>query len=428
MSRSLNRSNRHRQPAQPALQAKGSAGRRMRWIFPLLFLLILLLGTGFAGGTYAEAHAQQQAQTAPTDRIVGDQANRLPTDEVASYWSKLMEDYGGYFPEGRTPTFKEMMTPGKSGFSIKGVMLGLLKFLFHEIIVNGKLLATIVTLTVFSLILETFQSAFEKRTVSKIGYSIVSLVLIVLAVNSFKVAIGYAQSSIDSMVHFMIAVVPLLLTLLASTGNLTSVAVLHPVIVFMIQMTGTAITFIVFPLLFFSVVLHIVSSLSDKYKVTQLAKLMQKVGVSLLGVFVTLFMGVLSVQGMTGAVTDGVMIRTAKYMTGNFVPVVGKLFTDASDTVVGASLLVKNAVGLAGVVVIVFLCAFPAIKILTLALIYNLAAAVMQPLGDSPIVKCLGTIGKSMMYVFAALAAVGFMFFLAITIIITASNVSMMIR
>jgi stage III sporulation protein AE len=104
------------------------------------------------------------------------------------------------------------------------------------------------------------------------------------------------------------------------------------------------------------------------------------------------------------------------------------MFSEASDTVIGASLLVKNAVGLSGVIILILLCAFPAIKILVLALIYNIAAAVLQPLGDNSIIQCLHMIGKNMIYVFAALIAVGFMFFLAITIIITAGNLSMMMR
>lgn len=104
------------------------------------------------------------------------------------------------------------------------------------------------------------------------------------------------------------------------------------------------------------------------------------------------------------------------------------MFADATDTVISASLLVKNSIGLAGVIIILFLCAFPAIKILTLALIYKVSAAIMQPLGDSPITACLDTIGKSMIYVFAALAAVGLMFFLAITIMLTAGNVTVMMR
>jgi len=127
-------------------------------------------------------------------------------------------------------------------------------------------------------------------------------------------------------------------------------------------------------------------------------------------------------------VTDGVALKTAKYVTGNFVPVVGPMFSDATDTVLSASLLMKNAIGLAGVSIIILLSAFPALKILALAFIYQISAALLQPLGDSPVITCLQTIGKSMMYVFAALLSVGLMFFMAITIIIAAGNVTVMMR
>ncbi|MDB5056244.1 MAG: stage sporulation protein [Bacilli bacterium] len=363
-----------------------------------------------------------------TDPIIAEQAKHVPADQVESYWRQLMNDYGGLFPDNQAPSFMEMIVPGGKGLHPKQIFNALFEFFFHEVSVNGKLLATIIILTVFSMILETLQSSFEKGAVSKVAYAISYMVLIVIAINSFNIAIGYARTAISGMIHFMLAIVPLLLTLLASMGNIASVAIFHPLIVFMIHTVGTAIYAIVFPLLFFSTVLHIVSSLSERYKVTQLANLMRSVAVGLLGLFVTVFLGVMSVQGASGAITDGVTIRTAKYVTGNFVPVVGRMFSDASETVIGASLLVKNAVGLSGVIILLLLCAFPAMKILVLALIYKVSAAVLQPLGGSPIIQCLQMIGQNMIYVFAALAAVGFMFFLAITIIITAGNLSVMMR
>lgn len=382
----------------------------------LMMLIILLLG-----------YVDTISAASPAETIIKEQANHLDTDQVEQYWDKLMKEYGGFFPENQMPSFMDLLL-GTKGLSVSSIFKGILSYFFHEILVNGKLLATIVILTVFSMILETLQSSFEKNTVSKLGYTLTYMVLIIIAINSFNVAIGYAKSAITSMIEFMFAIVPLLLTLLASMGNITSVAILHPLIIFMVNSVGTAIYLFVFPLLFFSAVLHIVSSLSDKYKVTQLANLLRSIALGALGVFVTVFLGTISVQGTTGAVRDGVTIRTAKYITGNFVPVVGRLFSDATETVIGASLLVKNAIGLSGVVIIILLCAFPAIKILTLAFIYNLSAAIMQPLGDNPMIACLQTIGKSMVYVFASLAAVGLMFFLAITIMITISNVSVMMR
>ncbi|WP_199620169.1 stage III sporulation protein AE [Paenibacillus alkalitolerans] len=398
-----------------------------------IFLFLAVFAVSFTISLPANAMTEQSPDGATedpseaVDEWVRSQADLVPTDEVEKYWDTLMRKYGGWFPDGN-PSFQEAIMPGGKGFSLSEIGQGLFSFALHELVVNGKLLALIVILTVFSIVLETLQSAFEKTTVSKIAFAITYMVLAVLAINSFNVAIGYAKDAISGMIHFMMAVIPVVLTMLASLGNVATVSILHPLIVFMIHTVGNLIYFFVFPLLFFSAVLHIVSTLTDKYKVTQLAQLLRTVALGTLTVALTVFLGVISVQGATGGVADGVTLKTAKYVTGNFVPVVGRMFSDATDTVLSASLLLKNAVGIVGVVIIVMLCAFPALKIIVLAFIFNVGAALLQPLGDSPIIECLQTIGKSMIYVFAALATVGLMFFLAITIIIAAGNVSVMIR
>jgi stage III sporulation protein AE len=211
-------------------------------------------------------------------------------------------------------------------------------------------------------------------------------------------------------------------------GSIASVAFFHPVILFLVNTSGLLIKNFVLPLLFLSALLSIVSTMSEHHKVTQLAKLLRNIGIGTLAVFFTVFLGVMSVQGATAAVADGITIKTAKFITGNFIPVVGRMFTDATDTVMSASILLKNSVGIIGVIILLLLAVFPAIKVLILAFIYNIAAALLQPLGGGPIVECLGIIGKSVMFIFAALMTVSIMFFLAITIIIAAGNVTMMVR
>ena len=410
--------------------------RKRVWLLLLLCVLFASVGTAFAAPAIEDKQVTQPqqlqeespARPAATEAWIEQQTKRLQTGEVERYWNDLLVKYGGYFPRDAMPDFVDLLLPGGEKLTVSNVFKAIGKFMLQEVFMNGKLIVTIVILVVFSMVLETLQTAFERNTVSKIAYTISYMVIIILAINSFQIAIGFAKEAISSMINFMMAMVPLLLTLLASMGNVVTVTVMHPLIIFMVHLVGTLIYVGVFPLLFFSAILHIVSSISDKYKVTQLANLMRSISVGLLGVLLTIFLGVISVQGATSSVTDGVSIRTAKYITGNFVPVIGRAFSDATDTVISASLLVKNAVGLSGVIILLFLCAFPAIKILTLALIYNASAAIMQPLGDSPVLGCLKTIGKSMIYVFAALAAVGLMFFLAITILITAGNVTVMMR
>lgn len=374
------------------------------------------------------AAAAEENGAGSQESLIRSQLNQLQTKEVEQIWEQLQHEYGQFFDKKNQASLFDLLLSQKENWSVQEIGLALLRYFFHEVLYNGKLLGAILILTVFSMILQTLSSAFEHQQVSKVAYAIVFMVLMILAVNSFSVAVDAAKTAIGRMVDFMLALIPLILTLLMAMGNVGSAALFHPLIVFMIHTIGTFIYTFVFPLLFFSAILNLVSSLSDKYKVNHLADLMRKGSVSVLGGLLAIFLGVISIQGATTAITDGVALRTAKYITGNFVPVIGRTISEAADTVVGASLIVKNTVGLAGVIILLMVCAFPALKILSLAFIYNFSAAVMQPLGNSPIIESLSTIGRTLIYIFAALAIVGLMFFLALTIIIASGNISVMMR
>ncbi|MYL33516.1 stage III sporulation protein AE [Pontibacillus yanchengensis] len=366
------------------------------------------------------------AQTSGSEWTSSD-LSRITFTEIQGYWTKVVDEYGGYLPEIRKGTFMEFMQHRES-ISIKDWTFGLLKYLFYEFIMNGKLLGTLLFLTLFCMLLQSLQNAFENQAVSKVAYAIVYLVLIALALNSFHLAVSYAKEAIELMSSFMIALLPLMLGLMATFGNLIAVSFFHPVIIFLIHASGLLISNIVLPLFFLSALLTIVSTINDQYKVTQLAQLLRNAGLGIMGVFLTVFLGVISVQGAASAIQDGVAMKTAKFVTGNFVPVVGRMFTDATDTVLSASLLLKNTVGIVGVIIILGLALFPAIKVLAVALIYKLAAAVLQPIGGGPVITSMEIISKHILYVFAALLVVTFMFFLAIVILVASSNLTMMIR
>ncbi len=347
--------------------------------------------------------------------------------DIRDYWDDIRSEYGGFLPESQKGSILEFIQSDKD-FSIMEWGKGLLKYLFHEILTNGKLLGMLILLTVFSMLLQTMQNAFEHQAVSKVAYGIVYMILSIIALNSFHVAASYTVEAIQNMNAFIIALIPLLLALMASTGSVVSVAFFHPFIILLVNTSGLLIQHFVLPLLFLSALLSIVSTLTDHYKVTQLANLLRGIGIGTMLIFFTVFLGVISVQGATAAVADGVAIRTAKFITGNFIPVIGRMFTDATDTVLSASLLLKNTVGIAGVVILILICAFPALKILSLALIYQIAAAVLQPLGGGPIIQCLNIISKNVFFIFAALSIVCFMFFLAVTMMIAAGNLTLMMK
>lgn len=210
------------------------------------------------------------------EKVVRTQLDQLQVEKVESFWKELKKEYGRFFPEKQGDLFDLVLSKGEKGFSWKGLIRGFSKYFFHEVLYNARLLGTIIVLTVFSMILRTLQTAFERNQVSKIAYAIVFMVIIILAVDSFSVAVDAAKEAISRMLHFMLALLPLVLTLLASMGNVGSVGIFHPLIVLMIHLIGTLIHTIVFPVLFFSAILGIVSCLSDKYKVNQPCQSFQK--------------------------------------------------------------------------------------------------------------------------------------------------------
>jgi stage III sporulation protein AE len=393
-------------------------------IIPIIILLFL-----FFTSTSVQANDEVSNESTPLSpqELVNAQLETMDLTELKQYWEDIQNKYGGFLPESQKGSLYDFIK-GDKQFSFKEWTHGIIKFLFHEFIVNGKLLGSLILLTIFSMFLQSMQNAFESSTISKVAYSIVYMVLVIIALNSFHIVIEYTNEAIGSMISFVLALIPLLLALIASSGGIISAAFFHPVILFLMNISGMFMQFVILPLLFLATLLSIVSTMSDQYKVTQLAQLLRNWSIGLMGLFLTVFLGVISVQGASTAITDGVAIRTAKFVTGNFIPVIGRIFTDAADTVVSASGLLKNSVGIAGVAILLIIVAFPAFKILMIAFIYKFAAAILQPLGGGPVIKCLDIISKSVIYVFAALGIVSLMFFLSITVIVAAGNLTMMMR
>src|SRR5690625_942005 len=391
-------------------------------IFIVLFTLLFLI-TNFSFVIAEDSDTSEPANHFLDDELI----EELSLNDIQLYWHDIVNNYGGYIPELKKSNFTEMIK-NNGKLSFKSIIFGLINFLFFELIINGKLLGLLLMLTLFSVILQTMHSAFEGSAISKIAYFVVYIVLIYIVMNSFFIAFTYTKDTIDMMSGFMIALIPLVLGLLAAFGNILTVSFFHPIIIFLINVSGLVISKFILPLLFLAALLLIASSINENIQVTHLANLFKTISIGTLGSFFEIFLGVMSVQGTVSAIQDGVAMKTTKFITGNFIPVIGRTLTDATDTILSASLLLKNAIGIVGLLIIAFIALFPALKIFAIALIYKIAAAVLQPLGDGPIIDSLNTISQFIGYILACLLTVTMMFFLTIVIIIAASNVTLLLR
>ncbi|SEP73307.1 stage III sporulation protein AE [Piscibacillus halophilus] len=349
------------------------------------------------------------------------------SEEMQAQWQQILANYREYLPFSSQDHWLDSVQDG-SVFTLKYWLSGILSFFVNEWIVNGKLLGMLIFLTLLSVFLKLLIGSFENETVSKVSYLVIFGVLLTIAVTSFYHAVEYATNAVDAMGNFMIALLPLMLSLMAAFGNVASVAFFQPIILVFVQVSGILISKVVLPLFFLSAILNIASTINNEYNVTKLANLIRQIAFIVLGAFLMLFVSIMSLQGVNAAVTDGIAIRAAKFVTSNFIPVIGRMFTDATDTVLSASVLLKNSIGIAGVVLILIITLFPVLKVLVLGLIFKLSAALLQPVADGPIIEAIETMGKHILYILAALLAVSLMFFFALVMLIIVGNLTLMVR
>jgi len=385
------------------------------------FYLVILLAALLAAPVLIPMN--QAAAAGSGDSVVNEEIFA-----VQEFIDRLDTEIKGSIPQFH---FKEMVSKlvrGELEWKPGQIFNQLIRQLFKEVVANFNLLGKLVVLAIICAVLQNLMSSFEKSSAGQLAHSVTYLVLITLAIGSFSIAVNAGREVVDTMVTFMQALTPVLLTLLVAVGGLASAAIFSPVILATLSIFGTLIKDIVLPLLFFVAILGIAGNLSERFKVSNLADLLKTAAMGLMGVFSTIFLGVLAIQGVAGAVGDSVTFRTAKFSVDAFVPVVGGMLSDALEAVLSSSLLLKNAVGIAGVAVIGTVMVVPLLKIISLAFIYKLAGALIQPIGSGQMVDCLNSLGNNLLLIFATVATAGLLFFFTITIIVGVGNISVMLH
>lgn len=240
--------------------------------------------------------------------------------------------------------------------------------------------------------------------------------------------VALCRESMERMSQAMQSLFPLLLTLLAAVGGKAGAAFFQPAVVAAGGFMTSLITHVTLPLTTASAMTVMMSHLSSRGSVSRLSRLLQKAATWTLGVSFTVFIGVTVIQGLGAAALDGISIRTAKYAIGNFVPFVGGMFADTVDTLVGCSLLIKNALGVTGLVILLTMLAGPMLKTLGAAMMYQACAAVLQPAAESRLVRCMADFSGVMMLLFVVQLSLGAMFLLLIALVLAAGNLTVMLR
>ncbi len=353
------------------------------------------------------------------DSIIKEQMEELDLAELEQIMEDAAQQSNGIFSAVSTDEIVQSFIDGKPLFDSEVLIQNLLDVFLYEVKAGLILGVEIISLCIVIGLLKNFSSSFGDKPVSTLGTIVCSCLVITLCLKNFMVTYESCLATLEIMTKTMQILLPILIPLIISMGGFSSGGILNPVILGAITAFNTALQKFILPLVFLSSIFILINSLTEKDYVSRLAVFLRKAAVFFTGLAVTIFAGLTAIQGLVTKTADGLLVNTARYSVDNFVPIVGGFAADSIDMVLSCVAVIKNGIGVLGIIIILCLLTAPVLKILAIAVIYKLTAILAAPIATKQIADCLNEMGSAVITMAVVLGLCVLMFLIFLTIIIS---------
>ena len=238
----------------------------------------------------------------------------------------FLKETENYAPDFiRELDIKSLFTEALSGkINNKNIVNKILRVIGFELLSNTKIIIQILIIVLLHSILKSITDGLENSEVSKIVYYAQYILIITIIMGNFTNIFTEITETIQKLVDFSNILIPLLITLMIYTGSITTSAVIEPILLFLIEFIANLIKNLILPVISITIVLNIVSKISNRIQITKLSKFIKSSVVWILGTILTLFVGVLSLEGTLTSSVDGITAKTTKAAVSTLIPVVRK--------------------------------------------------------------------------------------------------------
>ena len=304
----------------------------------------------------------------------------------------------------------------------------ILNLLGGELVDGLTVLGSILAIVIIHSILKSVSESLENDTISKLIYYVQYILIVTIVMMNFSDIVQVVKDTCNNLIGFMNILIPLLISLMIYTGSIATSGILEPIILFLFNFIGNIIKTVIIPIVLIFTSLIVISKISDNVQIDKLSKFLKSGVVWFFGIILTIFVGVISLEGTLSSSVDGITSKTTKAVVSSAIPVVGKILGDAVDTVLGAGILLKNAVGLIGVIVVIGICIIPILKLGILTIAYKVLSAICEPIADKNITSLLDQIGDVYKIFLAILCSISVMLIVGTALVVKISNTGMMYR
>lgn len=386
----------------------------------IIGLVFIIFFSIFSGVAYGEDNTKDYEQTKDSiDQYIDNQLNKVNTDDIEKY---IKED--NIVKDVNLKTYIKNLISGDANILDLFDKEKIKATVFGEVKTSLKVAASILVLALLSSIIKSLENSFSSSAISKISNYIIFITVVTLALVSFKDVLGICYSTIESVIGLVNVIIPIIIALLVLMGLPITSTALNPIFIGGIAAINIVFKNFIFVTISMAFAILVINNLSDNIKLNRLSSFIKQINIVALGAVFTVYLGLVSIQGLYVTSFDKFSVKTAKFAIGNFIPVVGGFVSDSVDILLSSSQLIKNVFGGIGLVVLVGICIVPIIKIIGVILVYKVCAIAIEPIGESNIATFLNEVANLLMVILATIIAVTIMFFVTIAILTSISAVA----
>lgn len=392
------------------------------WIISLILFIMLMPFIGVSADNEGEENKEQvyDESAEEIEKILQDEEEKLNT--LYNYINKEKLNVELLNELEPKEYIESYIKNGEGSVSLSKVFKAVVSLLFKEVGSVLSLAFSIIAIAIICTLLKNLQDAFSNKGISEVAFYACYAILIIILAKSFLITITIAKDVIETVTNFMQAILPVLVSMITLSGGIVEATTLDPIVMGAVILVPKIYTNVIIPLILIWFVLQFTNNLSNEHKIDNMCKMVKQITMWIQGIVLTVFIGLLTVRGITGSTIDAVTLKTTKFAIDNFIPIVGKAFSDAITSVAAYSLVIKNAVSAIGLVIIILIIIYPVLKLVLISFIYKITAALLEPITDKRITSCVQAAGDSIIVLLSAVLSVSLMFFVLLAIMAMAGS------
>ena len=213
-----------------------------------------------------------------------------------------------------------------------------------------------------------------------------------LVLSEFRIISDLCLNTITNTNDFMSFSIPVYASVVSGCGYGATATTMQSAFIFISVLISNFIVKIIYPLLYFCGIMTAVNGVSSYVNLSRFVKLISKIIKYAVGIVTTIFAGILTFAGLSSNVGDNVAIKTIKFTVSSFVPVVGTCLSDALNSIIGSSHILKNSMGYIGYIALISVCFIPIIKLSISILIFRLCASIAELFSETQISSMIDSV------------------------------------